>query len=1069
MLRVYGDDTGDRVGSDLSNGVAYGDVNGDGFDDIILGAMFADAAGGGNAGEVYVVYGGAGLVGTQVDLNSAPGSNGETRIIGDDAVDWAGWSVASGDVNGDGFDDIIAGAPGADPAGGVSAGEVYVVYGSAGLAGAQVDLSNTPGSHGETRIFGDDSGDRSGWSVASGDVNGDGFHDVIIGADGASTAGDSDAGEVYVIYGSAVLAGTQVDLNSAPGSSGETRILGSAGGDQTGFSVASGDVNGDGLDDVIIGAIYADPAGGEDAGEVYVIYGSAGLAGTQVDLNSAPGSNGETRILGDDADDRAGVSVASGDVNGDGFNDVIIGAYSADPSGKDLAGETYIVYGSAGLPGAQVDLNSTPGSNGETRVLGDDTTDRAGFSVAAGDVNGDGLDDVMLGAPFAETAAGILAGEVYLVYGSAGLPGTLVDLEAGDEDVRVLGADLGDVFGFGGEVGGDVDRDGFGEFAASAWLGDNPSIGSNSIAGYVVNLFGAGTAAAAAGTVWFLPGNATARGFGGRLSPVLRTHLGFIGGSDGGGNAAPATAIINRGNSAITGLGAGGNLDVADVYWELNTSRTGWTEATVTFQYIDAEIAGLNESDLHLWQAPTPTGPWSFAPEQTLDTNRNEVSATLNALGFFALSTADDLTPPNAVDIVLVTTGPTQGGDIEFVVTFDEAVMNFDDEVLVQHTDANTSNTGVSVSGSGPAYTVTVEGVNGNGAFTIEVDTAGDVTDYAGNALASSVTSEPVVVDNTPPAVDISAPSASLANTGPVTFTVIYTGADTVMLAESDIVLNAVGDADAAVAVSGSGNSERIVTLSGISGDGTLGISIPMTGTAADAAGNLSPTAGPSVTFTVDNTAPSVGLSSSAPPYVQGVVTIDAMVDEAGTTFGAGAVTPANATVHAFSGSGTVFSFTLTPQNEGAFSATVAAGAFTDAAGNPNTPSGTVGFTYDATPPEITNFAVTPATAHPGATVTITFTVDEDLVDDPAVTVDGAPATLESSAKVTNYTYTWNVPEEAMPGTAPIAVTAVDLAGNVGTLTSDVLTITAGLPVAAWPVGLALLSLGAFALRRRRR
>ncbi|MBI2423294.1 MAG: FG-GAP repeat protein [Candidatus Hydrogenedentes bacterium] len=638
VLRVYGDDGGDSLGSDLSKGVAYGDVNGDGFDDVILGANLGDPAGGSTAGEVYVVYGSTALPGSTVDLNSTIGSNGETRILGDDADDRAGYSVASGDVNGDGFDDVISGATEGDPAGGTSAGEVYVVYGSASLPGSTVDLNSTIGGNGETRVLGDDAFDRTGGAVASGDVNGDGFDDMILGANQGDPAGGSTAGEVYVVYGSTALPGSTVDLNSTIGSNGETRILGDDGNDKAGFSVASGDVNGDGFDDVLIGAFQGAPAGGTDAGEVYVVYGSASLPGITVNLNSTIGSNGETRILGDDAGDQAGFSVASGDVNGDGFDDVIIGAHWGDPAGGTNAGEVYVVYGSASLPGTTADLNSTIGSNGETRILGEETGDRAGFSVASGDVNGDGFDDVILGAYGGDPAGGANAGEVFVLYGSAALPGSSVDLNSVSGDVRILGDNASDSFGFGGEAGGDVNRDSFAECAASGQNSDNPTIGGDNNSGCVVNIFGGGIATEATAIEGYAAGNTGVRGLGGRLSPVLRAQLGFT-----GGTAGTVTATLTRSNSAIAGIGAPAQL--ADMVWQLSTTRTDYTSAAITLQYLDSEIAGLIEGDLALWQSTSPTGPWTEVTGATFDTAKNEVNASVSSLGYFAVSAGDFLNP----------------------------------------------------------------------------------------------------------------------------------------------------------------------------------------------------------------------------------------------------------------------------------------------------------------------------------------------------------------------------------------------------------------------------------------
>ncbi|MBI5285819.1 MAG: FG-GAP repeat protein, partial [Chloroflexi bacterium] len=297
-----------------------------------------------------------------IDLNTT--SAGLTAY-GDDTSDSSGRVVAAGDINGDGTDDLIIGAYSADPAGGAGAGETYVIYGGPALPAA-IDLNST--SAGLT-VYGDDTGDSSGYSVAAGDINGDGTDDLIIGAPGADPAGGADAGETYVIYGGPALPAT-IDLNAT--AAGLT-VYGDDAGDLSGYSVAARDINGNGTDDLIIGASGADPAGGAGAGETYVIYGGLALPAT-IDLNASAAG---LTVYGDDAGDASGYSVAAGDINGNGTGDLIIGAYTADPAGGAGAGETYVIYGGPALPAA-IDLNST--SAGLT-VYGDDTGDSSGYSV----------------------------------------------------------------------------------------------------------------------------------------------------------------------------------------------------------------------------------------------------------------------------------------------------------------------------------------------------------------------------------------------------------------------------------------------------------------------------------------------------------------------------------------------------------------------------------------------------------------------------------------------------------------------------------------------------------------
>ena len=377
-------------------------MNGDGFDDILIGARDADPNGIYNAGESYVVFGKAGGFSSSIDLSSLDGSNGFV-LNGIDEFDISGFSVSSaGDFNGDGFDDILIGARDADPNG--NAGESYIVFGKAGGFDGSFDLSSLEGSNGFV-LNGIDAFDRSGISVSSaGDVNGDGFDDILIGAFEADPNGNSSAGESYVVFGKVGGFSSSFDLSSLDGSNGFV-LNGIDASDRSGISVSSaGDVNGDGFDDILIGAFTADPNGNSFAGESYVVFGKAGGFDGSFDLSSLDGSNGFA-LNGIERFDLSGRSVSSaGDVNGDGFDDILIGASTADPNGNREAGESYVVFGKAGGFSSIIDLSSLDGSNGFI-LNGIDRYDDSGYSVSsAGDVNGDGFDDVIIGARFADPA-----------------------------------------------------------------------------------------------------------------------------------------------------------------------------------------------------------------------------------------------------------------------------------------------------------------------------------------------------------------------------------------------------------------------------------------------------------------------------------------------------------------------------------------------------------------------------------------------------------------------------------------------------------------------------------------
>ena len=529
---LTGIDAFDQSGTSVSSA---GDVNGDGYDDLIIGARYGDPNGDSDAGETYIVYGGASAPGTdgELDLGALDGTNGFI-LTGIDAGDRSGSFVSSaGDVNGDGYDDLIIGAFSADPNGDSYAGETYVVYGGANAPGTDgvLDLGALDGTNGFI-LTGIDPSDSSGRSVSSaGDVNGDGYDDLIIGASRANPNGDSEAGETYIVYGGANAPGTNgvLDLGALNGTNGFI-LAGIDRFDQSGGSVSSaGDVNGDGYDDLVIGANRADPNGNRNAGEIYVIYGGASAPGTRgvLDLSDLDGTNGFI-LNGIDADDQSGWSVSSaGDVNGDGYDDLIIGARFADPNGDSSAGETYIVYGGASAPGTggRFNLSMLDGSNGFT-LNGIDADDQSGHSVSsAGDVNGDGYDDLIIAAREGDPNGDSQAGETYLVYGGASAPGTdgVLDLSAldGSNGFILNGIDAGDESGFSVSSAGDVNGDGYDDLIIGA-RGADPN--GDSATGETYLVYGGAT-----GTVSLTPvtaqGTAAADNFTGNAGADSFTDI----------------------------------------------------------------------------------------------------------------------------------------------------------------------------------------------------------------------------------------------------------------------------------------------------------------------------------------------------------------------------------------------------------------------------------------------------------------------------------------------------------------------------------------------------------------
>jgi len=217
--------------------------------------------------------------------------------------------------------------------------------------------------------------------------------------------------------------------------------------------------------------------------------------------------------------------------------------------------------------------------------------------------------------------------------------------------------------------------------------------------------------------------------------------------------------------------------------------------------------------------------------------------------------TIDTTQPDVTIDQAGGQADPTNSSPVNFMVVFNESVTGFaTGDVTLGGTAGATTGT---VTGSGTTYNVAVSGMTGDGTIIATI-AAGVAQDSANNSNnASTSTSNSVTYDTTPPTISIGAPSATDTNSGPVTYTVTYGGADAVTLAVGDIILNSTGTASGNVGVSGSGTTTRTVTISGITGDGTLGIYVSNAGTGTDDAGNPTPEAGPSATFNVDNTPPS--------------------------------------------------------------------------------------------------------------------------------------------------------------------------------------------------------------------
>ena len=472
---IWGDAADDGLGALVS---ATGDINNDGYDDLIIGARYGDN-GGENAGEAYVIWGKPGA--TRIGIDTTNFSSADGFIIrGDTKYDWLGRSVAAaGDINNDGYADLIVGANGGNN-GGENAGEAYVIWGKAGATRANIDVTNLTDNDGFI-IQGDAAFDRFGWAVsAAGDVNKDGYADLIVGTPFGNNGGEQ-AGKAYVIYGKSDdfgavvkvradnIADVRRTLNTENLAATEGFIVqGDIVGDWLGVSVsAAGDVNNDGYADLIVGVGYGESSGTE-AGDAYVIWGKPGATRPNLDTSKFSVSDGFV-IQGGTESDFVGWGVSgAGDVNNDGYDDLIIGAPFVDDGG-DNAGVAYVVWGKAGAGRTNINANDFLASDGFV-IQGGAANDQFGISVsAAGDVNNDGYDDLIVGANGGNNG-GDTAGKAYVIWGKTGVTRANIDTEnlATSDGFVIQGENEGDRLGYSVSAAGDINKDGYSDLVVGA-------------------------------------------------------------------------------------------------------------------------------------------------------------------------------------------------------------------------------------------------------------------------------------------------------------------------------------------------------------------------------------------------------------------------------------------------------------------------------------------------------------------------------------------------------------------------------------------------------------------------
>lgn len=587
-MRVFGPYDNSSLGSSVSEAVssramAFGDFDGDGLDDLAIGAPLGIGAIASNDGTIWILFGGDGWKRTDVDLSKATVGTRFSHVLPEGGEDHSGQSLTAEDVNGDGVDDLIVGAPLASPLNRFFGGRLTILFGGASFRGRTFDLRQPYGTYGEYRLLPQAASMAMTSSLAAGDYDGDGFGDVAISSQflNGSTPG------VYILHGSAGLPGTTQDLANAT-TRGTLTFVTPNSGSLIGVNIDTGDFDGDGIDDVAFNS----------NSRIEILHGASPLPRGTISSSAPPAGVRVTRLSSALFGDRPAISLFDELAIAPGVDELFFGVGNsntgASPSIRGIFGR---ISGIAPRAGQTISLDGTAASL-MSRIANTTMTGEIGTPLTVEDIDGDGDAELTptLNASLRGTGLGFNLSQLP-ASGSAIMSTLPIALTTTANPSTI------NEFGNAYAVGGDLDGDGAPDLAIAAPYHPDAA-GTNNRTGMVGVIFGTNISGESSAARYVRPGGASWRGFAGRRSPRLRLWARL----DASASTDPILVGATIHRSAIAAAQAG----ALPVHWEVTADQE--IAATLRFRVTEEELSSPAGNRLVVIRSDDTDGPWVQLP-----------------------------------------------------------------------------------------------------------------------------------------------------------------------------------------------------------------------------------------------------------------------------------------------------------------------------------------------------------------------------------------------------------------------------------------------------------------------